>query len=272
MKAVSVIAIAVTLIALVAGIGSAYAYYNSTLTDNETVTAINNYGTVTLTEQDGVYTLSYDDTTSDSVYLTMDISGLSPDYAAGTILDLWIGKENVTAGFGSSYNATVVGNELKALSKPLDASGSTYTDGNRTYNVTCSDDVVTVTKNGTPISVAFGNFRDGTDYYIVDASGDTVNSVKRIIPINGSNGEYAFDDDGYTYAVTCSGSAVTKAVRAVVVSSMVDAQGNASFGTWTKGLTLKHWQDTIDLYCVGTAADIGSYDIEARFYSAEVTP
>ena len=118
--------------------------------------------------------------------------------------------------------------------------------------------------------MSFGNFRDGTDYYIVDASGDTVNSVKRIIPINGSDGHYAFDDAGYCYAVTCSASAVTEAVRSVVVSSQVDAHGNASFGTWTKNLTSKQWQDTVDLYCVGTPADIGSYDIDARFYSAEV--
>ncbi len=272
MKAYNAVTLVCVIIMLAAGIGSAYAYYSSTLTDDETVTVNNNYGTVSLSETEGIYTLSYQDTTSDSVYLTIRMSGLSSDFSAGTILDLWIGSENVTAGFGTSYSATVDGNELIALSKPLSASGSTYTDGDRAYDITCSDDVITVTKGGTPVTVTFGNFRYGTDYYIVDASGDTVNSVKRIIPINGSNGEYAFDDGGYTYALTCSGSAVTKAVRAIVVSSKVDAQGNASFGTWTKGLTLKHWQDTIDLYCVGTAADIGSYDIEARFYSAEVTP
>ncbi len=272
MKAISAIAIAAALIVLVAGIGTGYALYNSTLTDNETVTVNNNYGTVSLTEQDGEYILSYEDTSSDSVYLTIDVSGLSSDYSAGTILDLWIGKEDVTAGFGTSFTTTVVGNELKALSKPLSASGSSYTDGDRTYNVTCSDDVITVTKGGNPISVAFGNFRDGNDYYIVDASGDTVSSVKRIIPIKGSDGNYAFDDGGYRYAITCSGSAITKAVRCVVVSSQVDNQGKASFATWTQGLTLRQWQDTIDFYCVGTRADIGSYDIEARFYSAEVMP
>ena len=155
------------------------------------------------------------------------------------------------------------------MSKHLDASGSSYTDGDRTYVVTCSDDVVTVTKGGNPITVSFGNFRDGTDYYIVDASGNTVNSVKRIIPVNGSDGRYAFDDGGYSYAITCSASAITEAVRTVVVSSQVDAQGRASFSTWTIGLTQRQWQDTIDLYCVGVRADIGSYDIDARFYSAE---
>ncbi len=272
MKPYNVVTVVCMLIIIAACFGSGYALYTSTLTDDETVTVNNNYGTATLTESAGVYILTYDDTTADSVYLTVKLSGLSSDYAPGTILDLWIGKEDVTSAFNGQYNKTVSNGELTSLSKKLVLIDGKYTDGDLSFSVTCTADVISVEKDGTPITVTYGNFRYGNSFYVVDASGNTVNSVSRIVPINGSDGSYVTDEDGYRYLISCSGSSVTSVHRSKVVSASVDAMGRASFGTWTKGLTLKHWQDTIDLYCVGTAADIGSYDIEARFYSAEVTP
>ena len=92
MKAYNAITVVCVLMMLAAGIGSAYAYYSATLTDDESVNVNNNYGTATLTEDGGIYTLSYRDTTADSVYLTIDVSGLSPDYASGTILDCGSGR------------------------------------------------------------------------------------------------------------------------------------------------------------------------------------
>lgn len=272
MKPYNVVTIVCVLIIIAACISSGYALYTSTLTDDETITVDNNYGTATLTESAGVYTLTYDDTTADSVYLTVKLSGLSSDYAPGTILDLWIGKEDVTSAFNSQYNKSVSGGVLTSLSKRLTLYNGVYVDGDTSFAVSCSADVITVEKNGTPLTVTYGNFHDGINHYIVSASGDTVNSVSRIITINGSDGNYVIDEDGYRYLITCSGSAVTSVYRCKVISASVDAMGKASFGTWTKDLTLKHWQDTIALYCSGTEGDLGIYDIDARFYSAEVTP
>lgn len=272
MRTVSVVAIIVALITLTAGIGAAYAFYNSSLTDDETVTVNNNYGTATLTEDAGVYMLSYDDTTADSVYLTVKLSGLSSDFAPGTILDLLIGREDVTSAFNGQYNKTVSNGELTSLSKKLVLIDGKYTDGDLSFSVTCTADVISVEKDGTPITVTYGNFRYGNSFYVVDASGNTVNSVSRIVPINGSDGSYVTDEDGYRYLISCSGSSVTSVHRSKVVSASVDAMGRASFGTWTFDLTLKHWQDTIVLYCAGEEADLGAYDIDAKFYSAEVSP
>ena len=270
MRARNVIALVCILILLSVGVGTAYASYTSTLTDDETMTVTNNYGTTTMSESEGVYTLRYVDTTADSVYLTMRISGLSSDFAPGTVVDLWLGKQDVLAEFGSTYNATVSNGELTALSRPLSHTNSTYSDGDTDFTVTCTAGTISVSVGGSPITVTFGNFRYHNVFYIVDAAGDTINGVSRIIPVNGSSGAYHFDDGGYRYALTCSGSSVTSANRCVIVSSTVDAMGVAEFGTWTKELTQKSWQDTVDLYCGGSRANLGLYTIEARFYSAEV--
>ncbi len=272
MKPYNVVTVVCMLIIIAACFGSGYALYTSTLTDDETVSVNNNYGTATLTESAGVYILTYDDTTADSVYLTVKLSGLSSDYAPGTILDLWIGKEDVTSIFNSQYNKTISDGEFTALSKKLVLSNGHYNDGDLSFDVTCTDDVISVEKDGTPLTVTYGNFRYGNSFYIVDASGNTVNGVSRIVPINGSGGTYVMDEDGYRYLITCSGPSVTSVYRCKVVSASVDALGKASFGTWTKDLTEKHWQDTVALYCAGEEADLGTYEIAAKFYSAEVTP
>ncbi len=270
MRAYNYVTIVCVLIIIAASMGTAYSLYNSTLTDDETVSVEDRYGIAELTESAGVYTLRYTDTTADSVYLTMRVSGLSGKYAPGTIVDVWIGKQDVTAAFGGTYDTTVVNGELTYLARPLASSESTYTDGDASYVVTCYDDTITVTKGGANLSVLAGTFHDGSAIYTVDASGYTVSGVSRLIPINGDTGTYYFDDEGYRYAIGCSGSSVTSASRCKVVSSQVDSLGNATFKTWTFGLTQKSWQDTVALYCGGTADDLGIYYVEARFYSAEV--
>lgn len=268
MKAYNAVTLVCVLIMLAAGIGTAYAQYSSTLTDTETVDVNNHYGIATLSESSGTYTLSYEDTTADTVYLNMTVAGLSSYYSVGTILDLWLGGEDASSEFGSTgYYATVDGTAMTALAKHLTASGSTYTDGTTEYTVTCSDDVITVTKGGSSLTVTDGNFFDGTNLYAVTASGSTVSDVSRIIPVNGSSGSYIFDDDGYRYVVTCSGSAVTAVTKCIVVSSAVDSYGIATFNAWTTDLTNKSWQDTVALYCAGTDADLGSFYVDAKFYS-----
>ena len=266
MKSAKLIIFAVALMTvLAAGIGSAYAYYTSNLTDNETVTSDSNYGTVSLTEDEGVYRLSYQDTTADSVYLKMSISGLV--CPQGTIVDLWLGEEDVLSGFGTTYSTTVDGTELTALSRQLANNGSNYTDGDITYTVTCSDGNITVMKGLEELTVFAGTFHDGYSFYSVDAEDDTVNSVSLMIPINGSEGKYVFDDNGYRYIITCSASSVTAAKRCVVVSSSVNNSGTATFSTWTVDLTAKAWNDTIALYNGASAIDLSSCNIDAAFYS-----
>ena len=265
MRAVSVIAIIVALVTLTAGVGAAYAFYNSNLIDNETATINNNYGTASLSENDGVYTLSYQDTTADSVYLTLTVSGL--EHPQGTIIDLWLGEENAMSEFSTKYSFAVDGNTLTSLSRPLAHNGSNYSDGDSTYTVTCSAGDITVMKGVQELSVLMGMFYDDGRCYTVDATGNTVSSVSLMIPIDGSDGKYAFDDGGYRYMITCSGSSVTAAKKCVVVSSSVNNLGVVKFSTWAIDLTAKAWIDTIALYSDSTAVDLSSCDIDAVFYS-----
>ena len=265
MKAYNAVTLVCVLIMLAAGIGSGYAYYSATLNDNETVTVENNYGTVVLTESEGVYTLSYQDTTADKVYLTVNISGL--ELPQGTIVDLWLGEENVISGFDSAYSTTVDGTALTALSRPLAHNDDSYTDGNATYTVTCRDDTVTVMKDDQELSVLMGMFYDDGRCYTVDASGNNVSSVSLMISINGSDGKYVFDDGGYRYIVTCSASSVTAAKRCIVVSSSVNNSGEAAFRSWTLNLTAKAWNDTVALYNGNSAVDLSTCEIDGVFYS-----
>ena len=59
MRVRSLIALVCILMVLSVGIGTAYASYTSTLTDDEDLTVNNNYGTVTMSESEGVYTMYY---------------------------------------------------------------------------------------------------------------------------------------------------------------------------------------------------------------------
>ena len=263
MKAISVVAIIVALVTLTAGVGAAYAFSN--LIDDETTTINNNYGTASLSENDGVYTLSYQDTTADSVYLTLTVSGL--EHPQGTIIDLWLGEENAISEFGTKYSFAVDGNTLTSLSRPLAHNDNSYTDGDATYTVTCRNDTVAVMKGDQELSVLMGMFYDDGRCYTVDATGNTVSSVSLMIPIDGSDGKYAFDDGGYRYMITCSGSSVTAAKKCVVVSSSVNNLGVVKFSTWAIDLTAKAWSDTIALYSGSTAVDLSSCDIDAVFYS-----
>ncbi len=268
MKAYNAITVVCVLIMVAAGFGTAYAQYSSTLSDTETIGAENHYGTATLTGTPGAYTLTYTDTTADSVYLTVKVAGLSSDFAIGTIMDLWLGGENAAGEFGTTYRATVDGSTLVSLNKRLSASGSTYTDGDVSFVITCTAGTISVTKGGSPIAVTNGNFHDGTSLYRVTAAGDTVSDVCRIIPVNGSSGSYSFDDGGYKYAFACAGSSVTSASKCVVVSSAVDSMGVVTFNTASVGLTQKSWNEAIALYSGGSpVSDLGSYNVQARFYS-----
>ncbi len=269
MKAYNVVTLVCVLVMVAAWIGTGYAAYTSTLTDDETITANNNYGTATLSEtSSGTYTLTYEDTTANTVYLNMTVAGLSSYYAVGTIMDLWLGGSDASSEFGSTgYYATVSGTEMTALAKHIVPSDNVYTDKGTEFTVTCSGGTISVSAGGTALTMLNGNFFYGTDVYAVTASGDTVSDVSRIIPVNGSSGSYVFDDGGYRYIVTCSGSAVSAVSKCIVVSSAVDSYGIVTFNTWTTNLTGKSWTDTVELYCGGTDANIGNYYVDATFYS-----
>ncbi len=268
MKAYNVVTLVCVLVMVAAWIGTGYAAYTSTLTDSESMDVENHYGMATLSGTSGTYTLTYEDTDANTVYLNMTVAGLSSYYAVGTIMDLWLGGADAASEFsGTGYYATVSGTEMTALAKHLTASGSTYTDNGTEFTVTCSGGTISVTVGGAALTLLNGNFFYGTDVYVVTASGDTVSDVSRVIPVNGSSGSYIFDDGGYRYIVTCSGSAVSAVSKCVVVSSAVDSYGIVTFNTWTTDLTDKSWTDTVELYCGGTDANIGNFYVDAKFYS-----
>ena len=250
-------------------IGAGYAQYASSLNDNEAATVNNHYGTVTMSGTPGHYTLTYEDTDADEVILTVRVAGLSSDYSPGTVLDLWLGETSATSEFGSRYVATVSDSVLTSLVRPLSGSESVYTDSDAEYTVTCSAGTVSVTKGGQPVAVFGKNFVDGSAVYAVSLSGDTVTGVSRVITATGTAGTYSFRDGGSGYAVTCSGSLVSSAVRSEVISAAVDGYGIAEFGAKVVGLAQNSWQQALMLRCGGADADIGSYTVNAKFYSIE---
>ncbi len=269
MKPYNVVTVVCVIIMLVSTVGTAYAQYSSTLTDRETVAVENHYGTATLTESSGTYTLNYIDTTADTVYLTVTVSGLASDTSAGGIVDLWLGAENALSEFSGTYSATVDGTELTVLTKTLTASGSTYTDGSYTYTVTYSDSTVSVTGGESPAVLAGTcNFTDGGRLYVVTVTDGAVTGVSKVIPVEGSSGSYVFDDDGYRYVITCSGSSVTAAMKCEVVSATVDSYGTATFNAWVTDLDSKNWSSVVYLYYGETALTFGDYYVNATFYSS----
>lgn len=270
LKAYNVITVVCVLTILSVSLGIGYAQYTSTLSDNETVTVNNHYGTVTISGTPGHYILNYEDTDANEAILSMKISGLSSDYSPGTQLDLWLGDTDAIGEFGTRYTATVADSELTSLVRPLGNSESVYTDSGTEYTVTCSAGVIRATKGGQPLAVVGQNFVDGSAIYSVTLSGDTVTGVNRVITVNGSSGTYSFSDGGYGYAVVCSGSSVTSAVKCDVISAEVDGLGVVEFGARVIGLAGNHWQQSVTLRCGGTAADIGAYSISAVFYSIEL--
>lgn len=263
----NLITIVCILVTVSACTGTAYAAYTASLADTETIYVENHYGTATLSESAGVYTLHYEDTDADAVYLSVTVAGLSSDVSVGGVVDLWFGAEDAIGDIGSVYTAAVSGSSLTALSKPLQAFGSTYSDGDVDFTVTCAGSAISVSVGGTPLAVTNGNFTYGTSLYIVDASDSTVNSVCRIIPIYGNAGSYRFDDGGYGYVLTCSGGSVTSAVKCEAISTVSDGRGIAVFSTITTGLTSKNWSDTVALYSGYKALDLGSYYVNVVFYS-----
>lgn len=268
-RAYNVVTIVCVLIMLSVGLGAGYAQYTSTLTDNETVTVSNHYGTVTMSGTPGHYTLTYEDTDADEAILSVRVAGLSSDYSPGTVLDLWLGEIDATAEFSSTYTATVSDSVLVSLVRPLQGSGSTYSDSGTEYRVTCSAGVISVTKGGQPVAVVGQNFVDGSAVYSVSLSGDTVTGVSRVIAVNGSSGTYSFRDGGYGYALTCSGTSVSSAVKSDVISAAVDGYGVAEFGTRVVGLSQSQWQQSIALRCDGTLTDVGAYNVNAVIHSTE---
>ncbi len=268
MKPYNAVTLVCVIIMLTASIGTAYAQYSSTLTDTETVAVENHYGTATLTESTGTYTLNYEDTTADTVYLTMAVAGLASDTSVGGIVDLWIGAENVTSTFSDTYAATVSGTELTVLTKALSASGNVYTDGSYEYTVTVSGSTLTVTGGESPVVLAGTyNFTDSGRLYVAAVTDGAVIGVSLIIPVEGSTGSYVFDDNGYRYVITCSDSAVTAVMKCAVVSAAVDSYGIATFNAWVTGLVSKNWSSVVYLYYGETALTFGAYHVNATFYS-----